>query len=71
MINLDTLVEDVVAEHPKTVRVFMAHNFPCLVCGEPVWGTIGENADRYGLTSEQQESLIQALNETIGAEASS
>lgn len=71
MIELDDLVEDVVAKHPKTVRVFMAHNFPCLVCGEPVWGTIGENAVRYGLTPQQQNVLIQALNEAVDKTGSS
>ncbi len=68
MITLNDLVEDVVAKYPKTVRVFMAHSFPCLVCGEPVWGTIGENADRNALKPEQQEKLIQALNEAVDAE---
>lgn len=65
MITADDLVEDVVSKYPKTVRIFMNHNFPCLVCGEAVWGSIGENAARYHMPEEKLEQLIRELNESV------
>ena len=66
MIKPDDLVEDVVSRYPQTVRIFMTHNFPCLVCGEPVWGTIEENALRNGLSRTSISALMNDLNDTIG-----
>ena len=64
-IHSDDLVEDVVETYPETVRTFMDHNFPCLVCGEPVWGTIEENARRNGIVGEAFHTLMRALNQTV------
>ena len=67
MIGPEDLVEDLVSAHPATVRVFMDHSFPCLVCGEPVWGTIAENARRNGLSDQQLEALLDDLNRIISS----
>ena len=64
-IKAEDLVEDVIQQYPATVRVFMDHDFPCLVCGEAVWGTVAENAERSNITDEKLEELMKALNETI------
>ena len=65
MIRPEDFVEDVVSRHPQTVRIFMAHNFPCLVCGEPVWGTIEENASRNGLSDASFSALMNDLNDAV------
>ncbi len=64
-IKPEDLVEDVIQQYPATVRVFMDHDFPCLVCGEAVWGTVEENAGRNNITGEKFNELMKALNETI------
>lgn len=60
-INEKTLIEDLVKEHPETIKVFVKHGMPCIVCGEPLWGTIEENARRYGV---DLKSLLKDLNES-------
>ena len=47
-ISNESLIEDLVKDHPTTVKVFTRHKLPCIVCGEPLWGTVEENAVRYG-----------------------
>jgi hypothetical protein len=47
-ISSKTLIEDLVKDFPSTVKVFTRHKLPCIVCGEALWGTVGENAGRYG-----------------------
>ncbi|HPR65238.1 MAG TPA: DUF1858 domain-containing protein [Thermoanaerobaculia bacterium] len=61
-IRADMLVEEVVSQFPATVPVFMDHGLPCIVCGEPVWGTIEENARRYDI---DLETLVKALQEAV------
>lgn len=57
----DTAVEDVITSNPETVRVFMDHDIRCLICGEPIWGTVGEAMEDRRLRPEKRESLLAAL----------
>ncbi|KPJ48546.1 hypothetical protein AMJ40_07280 [candidate division TA06 bacterium DG_26] len=59
----DMTVEQVLDTYPKSVKVFMDLRIPCLVCGEPLWGTIKETAERYGV---DLPLLLERLNEEIG-----
>jgi hybrid cluster-associated redox disulfide protein len=59
-ISKETLIEDLVKDHPTTVKVFTRHKLPCIVCGEPLWGTVGENAERYGADLEALLSDLRA-----------
>ncbi len=61
MIKPEDTIEDVITKYPKTVKIFMNFGIPCMVCGEPIWGTIKENAEKYGV--KELDELIKALNE--------
>ncbi len=60
IINPEDTVEDVITKYPKTVKVFMEFGIPCMVCGEPIWGTIKENAEKYNVKDIQK--LLKELN---------
>lgn len=53
-------VEDVVLKYPKSVNVFFRHRIPAIACGDPIWGTIEENAKKYGV--KDIEKLMEELN---------
>jgi len=53
-------VEEVLERYPETVKVFMDMEIPSLVCGEPLWGTLKETAERYGV---ELSLLLARLNE--------
>ncbi len=61
-ITEDMTVEEVLERYPETVKVFAELKIPCLVCGEPLWGTIKETAERYGV---ELSLLLSRLNELI------
>lgn len=61
-ITSETLIEDLVKEHPETIKIFTRHKMPCIICGEPLWGSIEENAKRYGVNLEE---LLKDLREEI------
>ncbi|HOC24610.1 MAG TPA: DUF1858 domain-containing protein [bacterium] len=68
MINRDTLIEDLVREHPEMVRLLMDKGVRCLACGEPVWGTIAGAAAEKGFNDARIDELVQEINQRIGAQ---
>jgi len=61
-ITRTTSIEDLVALFPEAVRVLVRHNLPCLVCGEPVWGTFEEVARGSGKDEAEIDALVLELN---------
>ncbi len=65
MINEQTPVEDIVAEHPEATQIFLRWGLPCVTCGEPFWGTIEELAkqNHFDKTTE----LLEDLNREVAS----
>ena len=61
-ITKDMLIEDLLDEYPQAVQVFLRMGLPCLVCGEPFWGTIEVLARKYNADTNR---LLQLLNEDL------
>lgn len=59
-ITKEMTIEDVVREYPQTVKIFMDFGIKAIVCGEPLWGTIEEEAERFGF--KEVDKLLEALN---------
>ena len=58
-ITENTLIEDVLNGHPALTRVFIEFGLPCLVCGEPFWGTVEELAREHKV---DVSALLKGLN---------
>jgi hypothetical protein len=58
-ITEDTAVEEVITNYPNLVKVFIERGLPCLVCGDPFWGTVGELARKYNVDGAD---LVSELN---------
>lgn len=43
-ITKDTIIADVLREHPECIVVFDRHEMPCLTCAGAVTGSISEGA---------------------------
>ena len=52
----ETSVEELLAKYPSLSKTFIQYGLPCMVCGEPFWGTIEELGNQYG------KNIIQLLN---------
>ena len=61
MIQDTDTIENVLSRYPQTLKVFQDFGIPAIACGEPIWGTIIENAKQYKV--ENIDALINALNE--------
>ena len=55
----DALVEEVIRDFPAVVSFLRQWNVVCIMCGEPVWGTLGEVLADKGLDAGE---VLGALN---------
>ncbi len=61
-ITKDTRIEDLMENYPQAVQIFVRLGLPCLVCGEPFWGTIEELAQKHNADLHR---ILQCLNEDL------
>lgn len=61
-ITKDTTIEDLVAQTPLSVNYLREKGLVCILCGEPIWGTINELAKQKGFSDENISNLINDLN---------
>lgn len=59
----DTTVEELIRLQPTAVGTLIQFGLPCVVCGEPFWGTIGELAQQKAWDNDQIAELLLKLNE--------
>jgi hypothetical protein len=59
-ITENTHIEELLAENPGFSQIFIQYGLPCLVCGEPFWGTIRELANQHSVDAK---GLVKKLNE--------
>lgn len=62
MITEDSRIEDILRDSPEKTKIFIEFGVPCLVCGEPFWGTVKELCERYQV---DVNILLKRLNEDI------
>ena len=56
------MVADLIAAYPFAVSFLSERNLHCIICGEPVWGTIEELARDKHFDPRKIEELIKDLN---------
>ena len=59
-ITAQTHIDQLLAKYPSLSRTFIQFGLPCLVCGEPYWGTIEELARQHDVDLGE---LVNVLNE--------
>ena len=62
-IEANTTIEDIVKDYPELIRPLREYGIQCVACGEPIWGTLQENAIAKGVGS--LESILEELNKII------
>lgn len=70
MISLTMTMEDLVQNHPNIVPTLVRRNIICILCGEPVWGTLEEALLRAGIRDPaKQQEVLEELEVTLSKEA--
>lgn len=63
MIKADIEIDDLIRRYPDAVGFLIKRGLPCVVCGEPFWGTLAELAGQKGFNEEQIDALVTDFNE--------
>jgi len=53
-------VDQILAQHPVLSKIFVEFGLPCLVCGEPFWGTVEELGNQHNVNIDE---LVEKLNQ--------
>ncbi len=59
--NRESLVEELVKANPEVVRFLILEGLPCVICGEPFWGSLEELAQQKGWNDSQINNLIEKM----------
>ena len=66
-ITKDTSIEELVDRLPEAVRYLSKSGIRCIICGEPIWGTLEEAAGEKGFGDEDIKRFVSDLNELYAA----
>jgi len=65
VIQADIKIDDLIGRYPDAVGFLIKKGLPCVVCGEPFWGTLAELARQKGFNEEQINALVIEFNEIL------
>ncbi|NOX88005.1 MAG: DUF1858 domain-containing protein [Calditrichaeota bacterium] len=63
-IDKEMTIEEIVEEYPQLIRPLQEMGVQCMVCGEPVWGTLKERITEKGM-EDRMDEIIKQLNALI------
>ncbi|MCF6184421.1 MAG: DUF1858 domain-containing protein [Bacteroidales bacterium] len=62
-ITKSIMIEDLVEQYPFSVEYLARKGIRCIVCGEPLWGTLEEAAKEKGFNNNAIDEFVKELNE--------
>jgi methionine synthase II (cobalamin-independent) len=60
-ITKDILIEELVDNYPFSVRYLMEKGIRCIMCGEPIWGTLEEAAEEKGFDADTIQGFVDEM----------
>lgn len=60
-VNKDISIEELVEQIPEAVAFLRERGIVCIICGEPVWGTLYELAKDKGFTDDEIDKIVEEL----------
>ncbi len=60
-ITKEILIEELVDNYPFSVRYLMEQGIRCIMCGEPIWGTLEEAAKEKNFTDKDIERFVSEM----------
>lgn len=62
IVTKDTTIEELVEKLPGAVKYLMEKGIRCIICGEPIWGTLETAAKEKGFDDAKIQQFIEDLN---------
>jgi len=64
-ITKDILIETLVEEYPFSVRYLMEKGIRCIMCGEPIWGTLEEACAEKNFSAENIDAIVAEMKSLV------
>lgn len=64
-INKNIPIEELVTRYPSSVNYLLKKGIKCIVCGEPIWGTLEDAVKEKGLSDHDLDKIVEEINEGI------
>ncbi|MFP4059190.1 MAG: DUF1858 domain-containing protein [Bacteroidota bacterium] len=61
-VTKDITIEELTRNKPASVRYLSQKGIRCIICGEPIWGTLEEAAKEKGFSDEEIRVFVEELN---------
>lgn len=61
-ISKNIVIEDLIDKYSFSVQFLMEKGVKCIVCGEPIWGTLEYAAKEKGFTDTEIDQLVNDFN---------
>lgn len=58
-------IEELISRHPFSVDYLLKRGIKCIVCGEPIWGTLEDAAKQKGFSDDDVDRIVEEINELI------
>jgi len=62
-INKNIYIEDLVNDYPFSVQYLMKKGIKCIMCGEPIWGTLEEACKEKGFGDIDIQNFVEEIVE--------
>jgi len=60
-ISKEILIEDLVNDYAFSVKYLMEQGIRCIMCGEPIWGTLEEAAKEKEFTDNEIKEVVEEM----------
>lgn len=70
-INKDILIEELVNNYPFSVRFLMERGIRCIMCGEPIWGTLEEACQEKNFSEDDIRKVVVEMKQLAENEGDS
>ncbi|MDZ7319311.1 MAG: DUF1858 domain-containing protein [candidate division KSB1 bacterium] len=67
-ITTNISIEELVTVYPAAVPILLQKGIQCIVCGEPVWGTLGDVISEKGFSGQEAVEIANDLNQRLNSE---
>jgi len=57
----DISIEKLIQLNPEAIGILIRNGLPCVVCGEPFWGTLEELVRQKGWDDSRIQDLVRQL----------
>ncbi len=67
-INRETTIDEMVTAYPTAAGFLSRKGIRCIICGEPVWGTLADAAREKSIPEGELDAIIRELKEFLVAD---